>query len=200
MCKLNAKFDADSLFYSLSHFECNGDTVHMLTHQRLLPPLTSTVTSSLFMYAHSSPLSLAARLHRCHANCSPYINNGWTYSGQTSYVWGRPLSLTAWVAAQGPPTQKRLVLDLMLGCHCLKILNCKRTRGITFSFCTRLHILCSQFCLCGLALGISVELAVALFNLFLAQLLLPHFLPADKVWVWTAPVTAIVQKPSANLY
>ena len=31
MFKLNAKFDADSLFYLLSHFECNGHTVHMLT-------------------------------------------------------------------------------------------------------------------------------------------------------------------------
>ena len=27
--KLNAKFDADSLLYSLSHFECDGHTVHM---------------------------------------------------------------------------------------------------------------------------------------------------------------------------
>ena len=31
MFKLNAKFGADSLLYSLSHFECNGHTVHMLT-------------------------------------------------------------------------------------------------------------------------------------------------------------------------
>ena len=29
--KLNAKFDADSLLYSLSHFECKGHTVHVLT-------------------------------------------------------------------------------------------------------------------------------------------------------------------------
>ena len=48
------------------------------------PPLTSTVKSSLFTHAHSSPLSLAARLHQCHLNCSRYINNGWTFSGQTS--------------------------------------------------------------------------------------------------------------------
>ena len=38
------------------------------------------------MYAHSSSLSLAARLHRCGANCSCYINNGWTFSRQTSYA------------------------------------------------------------------------------------------------------------------
>ena len=67
MFKLNVKFDADSLFYSLSHFECDGHTVHMLTQQHLPPPLTSTVKSSLFTHAHSSPLSLAARLHRCRA-------------------------------------------------------------------------------------------------------------------------------------
>ena len=82
--KLNAKFDADSLLYSLSHFECDGHTVHVLTQWRLLPPLTSTV-KSLFTHAHSSPLSLAARLHGCHTNHSHYINNGWTFSGQISY-------------------------------------------------------------------------------------------------------------------
>ena len=49
-------------------------------------PLTSTVKSSLFTHAHSSPLSLAARLHWCCANCSYYINNGWTLSRQTSYI------------------------------------------------------------------------------------------------------------------
>ena len=67
MFMLKTKFDADSLFYSLSHFECNCHTAHMLTQWHLLPPMTSTVKSSLFTHAHSSPLSLAARLHRCHA-------------------------------------------------------------------------------------------------------------------------------------
>ena len=37
MFKLNAKFDADSLLYSLSHFKCNGPTVHMFTQRHLLP-------------------------------------------------------------------------------------------------------------------------------------------------------------------
>ena len=60
MFKLNAKFDADSLFYSLSHFECDGHTVHLLTQRRLPPPLASTVKSSLFTHVHSNPLSLAA--------------------------------------------------------------------------------------------------------------------------------------------
>ena len=68
--KLNAKFDADSLLYSLSHFERDSHTVHMLTEWCLPPPLTSTVKSSLFTHVHSSPLSLAARLHWCHANHS----------------------------------------------------------------------------------------------------------------------------------
>ena len=49
-------------------------------------PLTSTVKLSLFTHMHSSPLSLAVRLHWCHVNCSHYINNGWTFSWQTSYI------------------------------------------------------------------------------------------------------------------
>ena len=59
MFKLNAKFDADLLLYSFSCFECDGHTVHMLTHQCLPPQLTSTVKSSLFTHAHSSPLPLS---------------------------------------------------------------------------------------------------------------------------------------------
>ena len=55
----------------------------MLTQRHLQPPLTSTVKLSLFMLVHSSTLSLAARSYRCHANRSCYINNGWTFFGQT---------------------------------------------------------------------------------------------------------------------
>ena len=51
MFKLNAKFDADLLLYSVSHLECDGHTVHVLTQQHLLPPLTSTVKLSWFMRA-----------------------------------------------------------------------------------------------------------------------------------------------------
>ena len=87
MLKLNTKFDADSLLHPVSHSEYNSHTVHMLTQQHLLPPLTSTVKSSFFMHVHSSPLSLAARLHWGHANHFCYINNGWTFSGQTLYVY-----------------------------------------------------------------------------------------------------------------
>ena len=63
MFKLNAKFDSDSLLYSFSHFECDGHPVHTLTQWRLTPILTSTVKSSLFTHAHSSPFSSPARLH-----------------------------------------------------------------------------------------------------------------------------------------
>ena len=86
MFNFNAKFDADLLFCSLCHFECDGHKVHILTEQHL-PPLTSTVKSSLFTHAHSSPLSLAARLHRCHANCSCYIKNGWNFPRPMSYSY-----------------------------------------------------------------------------------------------------------------
>ena len=85
MFKLNAKCDEDSLLYLLGHFEWDDHTVHLLTQQHLPSPLTNTVNSSLFTQAHSSPLSLAAKLHRCHADRSHYINNGWTFSRQTSY-------------------------------------------------------------------------------------------------------------------
>ena len=60
MFKLNIKFDADLLLYLLSHFECDDHTVHMFIQLCLLPPLTITVRLSLFMHAHSSPLSLAS--------------------------------------------------------------------------------------------------------------------------------------------
>ena len=57
MLKLHTKLNADLLLYLLSHFECDGHTVHTLTQWHLPPPLTSTVKSSLFTQAHSSPLS-----------------------------------------------------------------------------------------------------------------------------------------------
>ena len=87
MFKLNAKFDADSLLFLFSHFECDGHTAHMLTQWCLLPPLTGTVKSSLFTHVHSRPFPLAARLHWRHVNHSHYINNGWSFPRQTSYVF-----------------------------------------------------------------------------------------------------------------
>ena len=94
MFKLNAKFDADSLLYFLSHFECSGHTVHMLTQGHPPHPLISTVKSSLFTHARSSPLSLAARLHRCHTNHSHYINNGWIFQTDLLYLKWSNVSYT----------------------------------------------------------------------------------------------------------
>ena len=54
MFKLNTKFDADSLLYSLSHFECDGHTELMLTQHHLPPPLTSTVKSHCYTCAFQS--------------------------------------------------------------------------------------------------------------------------------------------------
>ena len=87
MFKLNAKFDADLLLYLLSHFECDGHTVHMPIQWCLPSPLTSTVKLSLFIHAQSSPHCLAARLQGCDTNRCHYINNGWTFSGQTSILF-----------------------------------------------------------------------------------------------------------------
>ena len=86
MFKLNTKFDADSLLYSFRHYEHDNHIPHMVTQQGLPPPPTSTVKSSLFTHAHPSPLSLAARLHLCCVNRYCYINNGWIFSGHSSYV------------------------------------------------------------------------------------------------------------------
>ena len=87
MFKLNTKCDADLLLQSLSHFEYNSHKVHMLIQQHLPPPLTSTVKLPFIVHACTvSPFSSAAFLHRCHANHFPYINNGGTFSRQTSYT------------------------------------------------------------------------------------------------------------------
>ena len=86
MFKFYSKCHADLFLRSLSHFEYDGHTVHMVIQWHLWPPLTSTVKFSLFTHVHVSPLSLSARLHRCHVNHPPYINNGWTFFRQTLYV------------------------------------------------------------------------------------------------------------------
>ena len=77
----------------------------MATHHtwHLPTSLTSIVKSSLFTLVHSSPLFLAARLHRCHTNCSHCVNNGWTLSRQTSYLWAPDCSLEQATPAPKPP-------------------------------------------------------------------------------------------------
>ena len=79
--KLNAKFNR--FVTLLCNFECGSHLVHVLTQRPLPSPLTSTVKSSLFTPVHSSPLSLAARLHRCHT----YHSHDMTMAG---LFLGRP--------------------------------------------------------------------------------------------------------------
>ena len=80
-----------SLMRNLMQICCSTRSVilNTMTTQHtcsLPPPLTSTVKLSLFTHAHSSPLSLAVRLHQWHTNHSHYTNNGWTFSGETSHM------------------------------------------------------------------------------------------------------------------
>ena len=96
-----------SLLYHLNSFceECSSLMQNMMQNIALLSQsfgirrwhsthAHSTVSTTptdqyseviLLMHVHSSPLALAARLHRCPGNGSCYINNGWTFSVQTLY-------------------------------------------------------------------------------------------------------------------
>ena len=78
--------------------------VHCSMHSVILNVMTTQYTWSLkgvyhphwlgrwshhysrIQHMYSSPLSLAARLHQGHANCSHYINNSWTFPRQNIYV------------------------------------------------------------------------------------------------------------------
>ena len=75
------------IHYSVSVIVNATATRYTHSLNKVLTPLTSTVRS-LFTHVHSTPLSLAARLHWCHTNPCHYINSGWTFSGQTSYRRG----------------------------------------------------------------------------------------------------------------
>ena len=55
MFKLHAEVNTESVLYLLTHSEWNTHTGHMLTQRCLPSPLTSTVKSSLFRCAYSSP-------------------------------------------------------------------------------------------------------------------------------------------------
>ena len=83
MFKLNSKSDVESLLY----FELDGHTVHVLTQWCLPPPLTSTVKLSLFMHAHSSPLSLAARLYCCLHTILIILTMAGLFPDKTVYVY-----------------------------------------------------------------------------------------------------------------
>ena len=84
MFKLNAKSDADVLLYSLSHFEVMA-TQYTHSLNGMYCPHWLVHWSCYLSCAHSSPLSLAARLHWRHPNHSHYINNGWIFPGQTLF-------------------------------------------------------------------------------------------------------------------
>ena len=56
MFKLNAKFDVDSLLYLV--ILNTTDMQYTCSLNSATPPMTSTVKSSLFTHAHSTPLSL----------------------------------------------------------------------------------------------------------------------------------------------
>ena len=73
------------------------------------PSLTSAVMSSLFTHAHSTPFSLAAKLHRYHANCSHYINNGWNFCRQTSYTFIQVMEKESGTAHFGSWTTKKVL-------------------------------------------------------------------------------------------
>ena len=87
MFKLNAKFLADALLYSMN-----------LPH-----PLSSTAKSSLFTHAHSSVFSLAAILHQCHTKHSHYVNVS-TISRETLYIFQKGKKT---IECKRPPTALR---------------------------------------------------------------------------------------------
>ena len=82
MFKLNAKFDADSLLYLLSlnvmvtQYTCSLNGVYRPNSEVVI----------VHAYTFQSTL-LGTRLLWCRANCSHYINNGCTFSRQTSYLY-----------------------------------------------------------------------------------------------------------------
>ena len=65
--KLNIKSDAHSLLYTLSHFECYGHTVHMLTQWHLPPLLTYSEVIIVHAWAFQSTLlgcQITSLLHK----------------------------------------------------------------------------------------------------------------------------------------
>ena len=108
MFKLNTKSDADFLLYSLSHFWMQWPHSTRAHSMASTTSADSTVKLSLFIYAHSSPLSLAARLHWCSINHSHCINNGWTFPNRPRIEYYSvlkrmdiPTPVTSWMNFEG---------------------------------------------------------------------------------------------------
>ena len=72
-----------SLFHS-SHFHATATQYMCSLNGIYCPHWLVQWSCHCSLMRNPSPLSLAARLYRCCANCSRYTNSGWTFSGQTS--------------------------------------------------------------------------------------------------------------------
>ena len=85
MFKLKAKFDADLLLYFLSHFECDIHTIHMQSTASTTP--TDQYSEVVIVQACSFQSTLLG-CQVASMSCKPflYINNGCTFSRQTSYI------------------------------------------------------------------------------------------------------------------
>ena len=88
MLTLNAKLDADSLLYLLSHLNAMATQCTCSLNSTYQPHwlIQWSHHYSRIQHMYSSPLSLAARLHQGHANCSHYINNSWTFPDRPWYI------------------------------------------------------------------------------------------------------------------
>ena len=90
--------ECSSLMQDLMQIHCSTssvilnvtDTQYTCSLSGIYCPHRLVQWSPLFTHAHSSPLSLAARLHQCCTNHSCYINNGWIFPIQTSYLMPLP--------------------------------------------------------------------------------------------------------------
>ena len=80
--------ECSNLMQNWMHFHCSTCSV-------ILNAMATQYTCSLngvyrsrwlVQWSHHCSLPLAARLCQCHTNHSHYINNGLTFSGQTSYL------------------------------------------------------------------------------------------------------------------
>ena len=70
MFQLNAKFNADSLLFYLLILNAMATQCTCLLNSIYCPHWLVQCSRSFFTHAHPGPLSLAARLHRCHTNHS----------------------------------------------------------------------------------------------------------------------------------
>ena len=84
MFKLNVKFDVDS--FSTCSVSLNATATQYTCSLYGIYRPHWLVQWSCHCSLMGIPVSLAARLHRCHANRSCYMNNAWPFPRQISYV------------------------------------------------------------------------------------------------------------------